>query len=178
MQRTERTDTIMRRQRRRAALAALAMAVSVTASAAACGAPLRDLGPLPPRFSGPPLTADAAVSEMMSALAAEGITVDREPSGSTGRCAERLTGLHAPETVDAALQAAFARARSEHGWQAGPDVGDGTLTLTKGNWTALSVLPSPEPGRGADSLVIMSLSCVDPGTPAASPTLTPAPGSS
>lgn len=110
----------------------------MTATATACAFPLRDLGPLPPRFSGPPLPADTVVPEMTSILAAEGITVEREPSTYLGRCRERLSGRHAPETVDAALKAAFARARSEHGWQTGPDMGSETLTLVKNNWTVIT----------------------------------------
>lgn len=178
LQRTERTDTIVRRQRGRTTLASLATAALVTATATACGGPFQDLGPLPPRFSGPPLPADAVVSEMTSVLAAEGITVARQPSEVLGRCTERLMGRHAPATVDSALKAAVERARSERGWQAGPDLGNGTLTLTKGNWTALTALPSPEPGRGIESLVIVSLTCVDAGSPTATTTPTPAPTSS
>ncbi|MFE7095010.1 hypothetical protein [Streptomyces erythrochromogenes] len=175
MERTERTDGIVRRHRGRAALASLATAALMTAAATACGGPFQDLGPLPPRFSGPPLPADAVVSEMMSVLAAEGITVARQPPDGLGRCTERLTGRHAPGTVDSALEAAVERARSEHGWQPGPDLGSGALTLTKGNWTALTALPSPDPGQGVDSLVILSLSCVDGGTPTATATSAPAP---
>ncbi|MFC9824067.1 hypothetical protein ACFWG6_36310 [Streptomyces erythrochromogenes] len=178
VQRTERTDTIVRRQRGRTTLASLATAALVTATATACGGPFQDLGPLPPRFSGPPLPADAVVSEMTSVLAAEGITVARQPSEVLGRCTERLMGRHAPATVDSALKAAVERARSERGWQAGPDLGNGTLTLTKGNWTALTALPSPEPGRGIESLVIVSLTCVDAGSPTATTPPTPAPTSS
>ncbi|MEU2389522.1 hypothetical protein [Streptomyces sp. NPDC007369] len=172
----------MRRRRGRAALAYPVMAALITATAAACAAPLQDLGPLPPRFSGPPLPADAVVSEMKSVLAAEGVTVDREPSGAAGMCHERLRGRHAPETVAAALKAAFARARSEHGWQPGPDLGGETLTLAKGNWTVTAGLP-PQPAQGLQATVVMSLMCVDgggassPATPA-SPVLTTAPSSS
>ncbi|MFE7182419.1 hypothetical protein [Streptomyces erythrochromogenes] len=166
----------MRRQRGRTALGSLAAAVLVTA-ATACGGPFQDLGPLPPRFSGPPLPADAVVSEMTSVLAAEGITVARQPSEASGRCTERLTGRHAPGTVDSALRSAVERARSEHGWQAGPDLGHGALTLTKGNWTALTALPS-EPAQGIESLVIVSLTCVDGGSPTAATTPAPAPTSS
>lgn len=129
-------------------------------TAAAC-APA-DLGPLPPRFSGPALPADTAVSEIRSVLAAEGVEVEREPSNSLGRCYERLSGRHAPETVNAALKAAFARARSEHGWQPGPDVDTQALSLTKGNWTVLAVLPV-QPPQGAQASVLVSLTCLDGG---------------
>ncbi|WP_223180190.1 hypothetical protein [Streptomyces griseicoloratus] len=108
---------------------------------------------------------------MTSVLAAEGVVVEREPPNLPERCLERLSGRHAPETVDAALKAAFARARSEHGWQAGPDLGSGTLTLTKANWTAAAVLPV-KPAQGLQAPVIMSLTCVDGGgtrTPSAWP---------
>ncbi|WP_405453046.1 hypothetical protein [Streptomyces erythrochromogenes] len=175
---TGRTDSIVRRQRGRTALASLAAAVLVTAAATGCGGPFQDLGPLPPRFSGPPLPADAVVSEMTSVLAAEGITVARQPSEVLGRCTERLTGRHAPGTVDSALRAAVERARSEHGWQAGPDLGNGALTLTKGNWTALTALPSPDPEQQTESLVVMSLTCLDGGSPTATTSPTPVPTSS
>lgn len=147
----------------------------MTATATACAFPLRDLGPLPPRFSGPPLPADTVVPEMTSILAAEGITVEREPSTYLGRCRERLSGRHAPETVDAALKAAFARARSEHGWQTGPDMGSETLTLVKNNWTVITSF-SGEPAQGIQAPVIVSLMCLDgggtssaPSSPSASP---------
>ncbi|THA86954.1 hypothetical protein [Streptomyces sp. A0592] len=175
VQPTERTDTIVRRKRGRTVLGSLAMAAVLTATATACGGPFQDLGPLPPRFSGPPLPADAVVSEMTSVLAAEGITVGRQPSEVLGRCTERLMGRHAPGTVDSALKAAVERARSEHGWQAGPELGSGTLTLTKGNWTALTALPSPDPGRGIESVVIVSLTCVNGGSPTATTPSAPAP---
>lgn len=103
-------------------------------------------------------------------LAAEGIEVEREPSNSLGRCYERLSGRHAPETVRAALKAAFARARSEHGWQPGPDAGAEVLSLTKGNWTVLAVLPV-RPPQGAQAPVLVSLTCLDGGdaSPAGAP---------
>ncbi|MEC4575340.1 hypothetical protein [Streptomyces virginiae] len=175
MQRTERTDTIVRRQRGRATWLSLAMAALMTATATACGGPFQDLGPLPPRFSGPPLPADTVVSEMTAALAAEGVMVARQPSNTLGRCSERLSGRHASQSVDSALQAAFARARSDYGWQAGPDLGSGTLTLTKGNWTVVTSHPAaPVPSQGDPAMVVMSLTCLDPGGPTATPA--PAPG--
>ncbi|MEU9148137.1 hypothetical protein [Streptomyces sp. NPDC048349] len=173
----------MRRRPRRAALASLVMAALMTATATACAHPLQDLGPLPPRFSGPPLPADTVVSEMTSVLAAEGVTVEREPSNVLGKCFERLSGRHAPDTVDAALRAAFARARSEHGWQPGPDLGSETLTLRKGNWTVMAGFPG-RPAQGLQAPVVMSLMCLDgddssSNSPAPSaPALTPAPASS
>ncbi|MFD7325748.1 hypothetical protein ACFV9D_32520 [Streptomyces sp. NPDC059875] len=152
------------------------MAALMTATATACAHPLRDLGPLPPRYSGPPLTADTVVSEMTSVLAAEGITVEREPSNVLGKCFERLSGRHAPETVDAALKAAFARARSEHGWQAGPDMGSETLTLMKSNWTVMVGFPG-EPAQGLQAPVVMSLTCLDAGAASSPPTTPSAPAS-
>ncbi|MEU4358054.1 hypothetical protein [Streptomyces virginiae] len=176
VRRTERADTIVRRQQGREALASLVMAVMMTATATACGTALQDLGPLPPRFSGPPLPADTVVSEMTSALAAEGVTVTRQPSDTLGRCSERLSGRHAPDTVDSALKSAFARARSEYGWQAGPDLGSGTLTLTKGNWTVLASFPAPEPAQGIQAMVVMSLTCLEAGgSTTTSPAPTPTP---
>ncbi|MEU9254364.1 hypothetical protein AB0D66_21200 [Streptomyces sp. NPDC048270] len=159
----------MGRRHGRAALAPLVMAALLAASATACAPMLRDLGPLPPRFTGPPLSADAVVSEMTSVLAAEGITVRREPSGTWGRCTERLSGRHEPQTVDAALKAALARARSEHGWQTGPDTGGETLTLTKGNWTAVVGFHG-EPAQGIQAPVVMSLICLDGGDTSTAPT--------
>lgn len=146
----------------------------MAATATACAMPLRDLGPLPPRFSGPPLPADTVVSEMTSALAAEGITVQREPSNVRGKCVERLSGRHAPETAAAALKSAFARARSEHGWQAGPDMGSETLTLEKSNWTVMAGSPG-EPAQGLQTPVIVSLTCLDGGGTSSTPTAPAAP---
>ncbi|ARE79317.1 hypothetical protein B6R96_32160 [Streptomyces sp. Sge12] len=180
--RTGRTDIIVRRRRARTAPASLAVAVLTAATATACAFPLRDLGPLPPRYSGPPLSADTVVSEMTSVLAAEGITVQREPSAVLGRCSERLSGRHAPQTVEAAVKAAVARARSEHGWQDGPDVAGEKLTLTKGNWTVLAGFAAEVPA-GGQAPVIISLTCVDgeatPTAPTApsAPALAPAPTS-
>ncbi|MGW0750773.1 hypothetical protein [Streptomyces sp. NPDC002587] len=159
----------MRRRQGPTALASLVMAALMTVTVAACAHPLQDLGPLPPRFSGPPLPADTVVSEVTSVLAAEGVTVEREPSNVRGMCSERLSGHHAPETVDAALEAAFARARSEHGWQTGPDMGSETLTLTKGNWTLVAGFP-PKPANGLQAPVLMSLMCVDGGGTSSAPT--------
>ncbi|WP_301373145.1 hypothetical protein [Streptomyces xanthophaeus] len=165
------------------ALASLALTAVVAATAAAGAYLLRDLGPLPPRFPGPPLPRETVVSEMTSILAAEGITVEREPSGALGRCHERLSGHHAQETMDAALKAAFARARSDYGWQDGPDLGERALTLRKNNWTVTSGLMG-EPISGLPAPVIISLTCVDgddtstaPTAPSA-PALAPAPASS
>ncbi|MEU9415759.1 hypothetical protein [Streptomyces sp. NPDC048272] len=176
-------EIIVRRRQRRTAVASLVMAALMTATATACAYPLRDLGPLPPRFSGPPLPADTAVSEMTSALAAEGIKTERQPTNVLGECHERLSGRHAPETVDTALKAAFARARSEYGWQPGPDMGSRTLTLTKNNWTVMASLPGGQAVQGIETMIVMSMTCVDgDDTPSAAPsppvtTLTPAPAS-
>ncbi|WP_405532704.1 hypothetical protein OG592_35435 [Streptomyces avidinii] len=160
---------IVRRRHARAALAFLALTALTAATATACAFPLQDLGPLPPRYSGPPLPADTVVSEMTSVLAAEGITVEREPSGVLGRCWERLSGRHAPETVEAALKAAVARARSEHGWQTGPDTDWERLTLTKGNWTVMAGFAAEVP-PGGQAPVIVSLTCVDGGDTTTAPT--------
>lgn len=161
----------------------MALAALTAAAATGCAFPLRDLGPLPPRFSGPPLPADAVVSEMTSILAAEGITVEREPSGVRRTCHERLSGRHAPEKVEAALKAAVVRARSEYGWQPGPDLGGEFVTLTKSNWTVTTSFAG-DPVPGLQAPVAMSLTCVEgddtstaPTTPSA-PALTPAPASS
>ncbi|MFI8448611.1 hypothetical protein [Streptomyces erythrochromogenes] len=78
--------------------------------------------------------------------------------------------------MDSTLRAAVERARSEHGRQAGPDLGNGALTLTKGNWTALTALPSPDPEQKTEFLVIMSLTCLDGGSPTATPAQPGLPG--
>ncbi|MFE5810250.1 hypothetical protein [Streptomyces sp. NPDC056491] len=174
----------MRRIRARAALGALALAALTTATATACAHPLRDLGPLPPRFSGPPMSADTAVGEMTAVLAAEGIAVRREPSNLNGMCSERLSGHHAQETAAAAFKAALARARSEHGWQDDPNMGwESQNLLRKGNWTVAAGF-SGDSGPGPQALVLVSLNCVDAGEGAAtapapsSPSLAPAPAAS
>ncbi|MEV4192231.1 hypothetical protein [Streptomyces toxytricini] len=152
------------------------MAALLAGAATACGHPLRDLGPLPPRYSGPPLAADTVVSELTAVLAQEGVAVEREQSGARGRCSERLSGRHAPESVNAALKAAFTRARTEHGWQDGPAVtGSGAMTLTKGNWTAVTAFPG-EPAQGLPAPVIVSLTCTDGAAATVTPTAGPAAG--
>ncbi|MER5776996.1 hypothetical protein ABT144_22410 [Streptomyces sp. NPDC002039] len=142
----------MRRRQRRTAVASLAMAALVTATATACSSPRQDLGPLP---------ADTAVAEMTSVLAAEGITVERKPPNLNGICLEQLMGRHAAETAVTALKAAFVRARSEHGWQAGPDMSNGTLTLTKSNWTVTAGLPGGQVAQGVEAPIFLLLKCVD-----------------
>ncbi|MFJ9668854.1 hypothetical protein ACIRPP_30335 [Streptomyces sp. NPDC101219] len=111
------------------------------------------------------MSADTAVSEVRSVLAAEGIEVDREPSDGSGRCLERLHGRHSLQRAEAAVRAAFARARSEYGWRTGPDMGAQTLTLAKGNWTVVAPLPG-EAAQGLDVPVVVSMTCVDGGGPA------------
>ncbi|MGW6292020.1 hypothetical protein [Streptomyces sp. NPDC055058] len=111
------------------------------------------------------MSADTAVSEVRSVLAAEGIEVDREPPDGSGRCLERLHGRHAPQRAEAAVRAAFARARSEYGWRTGPDMGAQTLTLAKGNWTVVAALPG-EAAQGLEAPVVLSMMCVDGGGPA------------
>ncbi|WP_406087029.1 hypothetical protein [Streptomyces virginiae] len=164
------------------AVASLALAALATATVAAGAYLLRDLGPLPPRYSGPPLPRETVVSEMTAILAAEGITVEREPSGGIRTCHERLSGQHAPETVQAALKAAFERARSERGWQTGPDLGGDVLTLKKNNWTVTSGFASTPPA-GLPAMVIVSMTCIDGDTTTAptapsAPAVAPAPASS
>ncbi|MFG2229451.1 hypothetical protein ACGFNX_05415 [Streptomyces sp. NPDC048723] len=156
------------------ALASLALTALAAAVAAAGAFLLRDLGPLPPRYSGPPLPRETVVAEMTSILAAEGITVEREPSGVLGKCHERLSGRHAPETVDTAMKAALARARSEHGWQSGRDIGGASVTLTKNNWTALASFAG-DPESGLQAPVIISLICVDGDDASTAPTAPSAP---
>ncbi|MEU1648655.1 hypothetical protein ACH46N_04295 [Streptomyces pristinaespiralis] len=163
----------MRLRRGRKGLTGLAMLSVLTMTATTgCGALLlEDKGPLPPRYSGPPLPADTVVSDLTSALKAEGITLERTPQELIPtECHERLTGEHESATADTAVQAGFDRARSDHGWQSGREMGEGWLVLRKGNWTAATVLPG---ASGADatptSLIVITLMC-DGGRSKSSPT--------
>lgn len=134
------------------------MAAALTATSG-CGLLLEDKGPLPPRYSGPPLPADTVVSELTAALKAEGVTLERTPQDLVPiECHERLTGQHESATAGAALESGFARARSDHGWQTVADPAEGLLSLRKGNWTAATTLPgtaSAESGTTAVSVVLM-----------------------
>ncbi|GGT06601.1 hypothetical protein GCM10010271_06200 [Streptomyces kurssanovii] len=160
---TEGADETVRLRRGRTGLTGLAMTAALTMTATTgCGALLlEDKGPLPPRHSGPPLPADTVVSDLTSALEAEGITLERTPQDLIPtECHERLTAEHESATVDTALKAGFARARSDHGWQTGHGMGEGWLSLRKGNWTAATVLPG---ASGADasptSMIVITLMC-------------------
>lgn len=148
----------MRQRRVSTCLAALAVAATVTVTA--CSHPLRDLGPLPTRSSGLPVPADTVVSELTSALKAEGVTLKRTPQDRIAiECQESLTGEHDPAMADAALKSGFARARSSHGWQPGPDLGSGSLSLRKGNWTAAATLPGARSASSPTTLVVITLAC-------------------
>ncbi|GGW25534.1 hypothetical protein [Streptomyces xantholiticus] len=157
----------MRLRRGRAGLTGLVMAAAMMTTGTGCGALLlEDKGPLPPRYSGPPLPADDMVSELTSALEAEGITLERTPQELIAvECQEHLRGEHKAATADAALQAGFARARSEHGWKSEPGRGqDGWLLIRKGNWSAAAQLPGVEASDRAGSPaaavpVLVLLSC-------------------
>ena len=93
-----------------------------------CSHPLQDLGPLPPRYSGPPLPADAVVRELTGAMEAAGFTVARDPQDMIQfECTEWLTGRFAgapngpgadAAAVDTALRKGEAEARAR-GWQDG-----------------------------------------------------------
>ncbi|MEV8532378.1 hypothetical protein [Streptomyces sp. NPDC051211] len=137
-----------------------AMVIAVTATATACSHPLKDHGPLPPRYSGPPVPADTVVSELTSAMAAEGVTLKRTPQELIALdCQESLTGEHASATADAVLEGGFARARSGHGWQPGPDLGSGSLALRKGNWTATALLPGSLAAGSPTTQFVITLLC-------------------
>ncbi|MGW7465080.1 hypothetical protein ACWGJT_10300 [Streptomyces xantholiticus] len=145
----------MRLRRGRAGLTGLVMAAAMMTTATGCGALLlEDKGPLPPRYSGPPLPVDDMVSDLTSALEAEGITLERTPQELIAlECHEYLRGEHhKAATVDAALEAGFARARSDRGWKSEPGDGrDGWLRIRKGNWTATAQSPGVDASETAGS---------------------------
>ncbi|MEU0370927.1 hypothetical protein ABZ070_11800 [Streptomyces sp. NPDC006283] len=157
---------------------------TVLTTASGCGALLlEDKGPLPPRYSGPPLAADDVVADLTSALKAEGITLERMPQELIPiECHESLYGEHRAATAGAALEAAFERARSEDGWRAEAGNGeDGRLLIRKGNWTAVAKLPeagAPGTAGSATVPVAVALGCDGglsksrsrTGSPAPSPT--------
>ncbi|MFF8846342.1 hypothetical protein ACF08N_27110 [Streptomyces sp. NPDC015127] len=143
-------------------LAAWGVAVALMASA--CSSPFQDLGPLPSRSPAAPLPADTVVRELTTALAAEGITVQRTPQDLAPLdCHETLTGQHNAAAASADLKAGFARARSDHGWQPGPDLGAGSLALRRGNWTAATTLPATADTGSPTTLVVITLLCDDAG---------------
>ncbi|MGX1670802.1 hypothetical protein [Streptomyces sp. NPDC055400] len=151
----------MRRRQVTTHIVALVMAVTATTAATGCTRLLDDKGPLPSRSAEPRLSADAAVRELTSALAAEGVTLDRAPQDQIViECTERLTGRGGSAKAAAALKSGFARARSDHGWKSGPDIGSASLTLRKGNWTAAAALP-PATGASATTpvTIIVNLVC-------------------
>lgn len=143
------------------------MAVNATAT----GCLLEDKGPLPPRYSGPPVPVDTVAAELTSALAAEGITLKRDPR--PGDCREALVGEHESATVDAALKAGFARARTTDGWKRGPRLeAGGSLTLTRGNWIAATTLIGTRAPSSPTMTVVVTLMC-DPGAETTSATSPP-----
>ncbi|MER5813322.1 hypothetical protein ABT143_34970 [Streptomyces sp. NPDC002033] len=162
-------------------------AAAVAAMASGCSLPLRDLGPLPPRYTGPVLPADAVVADLTAALAAEGVAVRRMPVDPSGaECHEALGAEHPPATAPAAVRAAFDRARSGYGWQpaTGPD--EGYLSVSKGNWTATTRIDAHPPAGVPAAPVVITLVCdgrratppASPASPAASaaPVSTGSPG--
>lgn len=134
----------MRGRRARTGAAAVALVAAVAATATACGALLlEDKGPLPPRYSGPPLPPGTVLPELTSALESEGFTVERRSQDLVPtECTELLQARHEGPTADTALKAAFVRARSESGWRSEPGDGrDGVLSIRRGDWTAWTQLP-------------------------------------
>lgn len=148
-----------RRWTGRAAARAL-VAVATMAAVTSCSVALRDLGPLPSRSSGPPLPADTVVRELTSAMAAEGVTLERAPEElDVLECHETLSGQHETATAAAALRAGFDRAREDHGWQTGSASSSTMLSLRKGNWTAAATLPDRRSVSSPTTLVVISLLC-------------------
>ncbi|MCX5380562.1 hypothetical protein [Streptomyces sp. NBC_00091] len=171
MNEARRADGIVRVGWGRLGLVALVMV-----TAGACAHPLRDLGPLPPRFSGPPLPADAVVADLTSAMAEQGLELKRQPPVMQPiECHEVLTAEPPTATADASLKAAFARARSGHGWQAGPDMGPEMLSIRKNDWTATASLTGTRPSELPTTQVVISLLCYGahskpvPSTPPSAP---------
>ncbi|MDG4861535.1 hypothetical protein P8605_25695 [Streptomyces sp. T-3] len=162
----------MRRRHRAIGLAALVMAVNATAT----GCLLEDKGPLPPRYSGPPVAVDTVAAELTAAMAAEGLTLEQDPRPDD--CRESLTGWNESETVHAELKAGFARARSMEGWQRTPGAGSGWLSLRRGNWTASTTLPETPAARPLKTLVVIVLTCDDPGPKPSARSGTPIPAAS
>jgi hypothetical protein len=160
------------------------MVTALTMTATGCGALLlEDKGPLPPRYSGPPLPVEDVVSELTSALKAEGITLERTPQDLIPiECYESLHGEHDAATADPALKAGFARARSDHGWRSEPGDGeDGHLRIRKGNWTATAQFPGdgvPDTASSATVPVLVSLGCDDALSKSRSRTGSPTPAPS
>jgi hypothetical protein len=143
----------------------LVVVAALTMTATGCGALLlEDKGPLPPRYSGPPLPVADVVSDITSALQAEGITLERTPQELISlECHEWLHGEYDAATVDRALKAGFARARSDRGWRSEPDDGEnGSLRIRKGNWTAMTRLSGddgPDTAGSATVPVVVVLGC-------------------
>ncbi|MFB0631220.1 hypothetical protein [Streptomyces sp. AB3(2024)] len=146
-------------------------------AATACGTPLQDLGPLPPRYSGPPLATDEAVADLTAAMAEEGVTVRRMPQTmSPIECHEILGAEYPSATADAALRAGFARARSGHGWKDSRSPAEGMLSLHKANWTATTSLTGSAAAEFPTAQIVITLLCDGahskpqaPATPSAEP---------
>ncbi|MDA5282868.1 hypothetical protein ACWGHM_08585 [Streptomyces sp. NPDC054904] len=148
----------------RVGLTAVAVALALVSMTAVSGCvnPLADLGPLEERYSGPPMTADAAVADLTSALAEAGIQVRRMPQEYLViECHEYLSAEHATDTADAAAQDAFEKAKAR-GWRTVPPALPGGRSLRKANWTAHAASIAPVAGEPTTS-VSVGLQC-DGGT--------------
>ncbi|MGW7356309.1 hypothetical protein ACWGI0_06460 [Streptomyces sp. NPDC054802] len=151
--------------RLRRGLAGTVAVAALTVTATGCGALLlEDKGPLPPRYSGPPLPVEDVVADLTSVLKAEGITLERAPQELISlECHEWLRGEYDPATADPALRAGFARARSDHGWRSERGDGEnGHLRIRKGNWTATARLSgdaAPDTAGSAKAPVVVVLGC-------------------
>ncbi|MER5932632.1 hypothetical protein [Streptomyces sp. NPDC002054] len=137
--------------------AAVLAAVAVVA-AVGCSHPLADLGPLPPRYSGPPLEADLVVRELSESLGEAGLGLVRASQVHIPtQCTEHLTGTYPAATADAALKDGFSRAR-KRGWQDGPDMRP-ALTLSKGNWTAMAQPAGDNGDDSGNTTILVTLVC-------------------
>ncbi|MGK5631906.1 hypothetical protein, partial [Streptomyces sp. URMC 123] len=139
---------------------ALAVLAAVAVAGAACTHPLADKGPLPPRYSGPPIAADTVVAEMTSAFSAAGVVLQRQSQDWIGtECMESLSSEQPSATADAAVKDGFARARTAHGWQPEPPQGGDWLSLRKGNWTAWTSLGRAKATESPTTRVLIILRC-------------------
>lgn len=137
-----------------------ALVVLAMATATACGAPFQDLGPLPERYSGPPLGAEQAVADLTAAMAEEGVAVRRAPRDTSPiACHEVLAAEYPAAGADAALRAGFARARSGHGWQEAQQHPDGMLSLRKADWTASTQLTGTAAAGAPTAQIVITLLC-------------------
>jgi hypothetical protein len=137
----------------------MAGVVATVLAVTGCSVLLEDKGPLPPEPSGPPLSADSVVRDLTSAFSGEGVALERMSQDLIAlECQEYLSAEVPAATAEAALKSGFGRARSEHGWRRGPDMGKEWLTLRKGNWTAATSLSGAGAGAAGSATTTISIS--------------------